>query len=55
MQGHLTTRNIPTLAYERYTVNSVVSDQEETNFSKNFYLENVPEKFQMRNTLVKDV
>lgn len=34
----LTTINMPTIAYERYTKNPVLPDQEETNFSKNFYL-----------------
>lgn len=36
--NNLTTRNISTLAYEKYIGNPVLPDQEDTNFSKNFYL-----------------
>lgn len=50
----LSTRNIPTLAYEQYSLRKSVPDQDEMNFSKNYYLENCPDNFQLRNTLVKD-
>jgi hypothetical protein len=40
---------------ERYLLNPVLPDQEDTNFTKNYYLENCPETYQLRNTMLKDL
>jgi hypothetical protein len=52
---NLSISNIPTLAYEQYSIAKAVPAQDEMNFSKNFYLENCPDQFQLRNNLVQDM
>jgi hypothetical protein len=52
---HRRVANTPTLAYERYSQHPILPQQEETNFTRNYYLENVPEKFRLNNEIVREL
>ena len=46
--------NINTLAYENYAIDPVLEAEEDNNFAKNYYQENMPDNLQLNNEIVEE-